>query len=59
MLILAPISSIIALLFASFLVYRIMKESPGDEAVAVGNGGEDRKLVGHGWGRHAGGVSWR
>jgi len=31
MLILAPISSIIALLFASYLVYRIIKESPGDE----------------------------
>ncbi len=31
MLILAPISSIIALLFASYLVYKIMKESPGDE----------------------------
>ncbi|MBL7157142.1 MAG: sodium-translocating pyrophosphatase [Candidatus Omnitrophica bacterium] len=33
MLILAPISSIAALLFASFLVYRIMKTSPGDENI--------------------------
>jgi K(+)-stimulated pyrophosphate-energized sodium pump len=31
MLILAPISSIIALLFAGYLVWRIMKTSPGDE----------------------------
>ena len=31
MLILAPISSILALLFASYLVYRIMKTPPGDE----------------------------
>ena len=30
MLILAPISSIIALLFAGYLVYRIMQSSPGD-----------------------------
>ena len=30
MLILAPISSIIALLFAGFLIYKIMKSSPGD-----------------------------
>ncbi|MGB2705603.1 MAG: sodium-translocating pyrophosphatase [Candidatus Omnitrophota bacterium] len=33
MLILAPISSIIALLFASYLVYRIMKAPPGDESM--------------------------
>lgn len=33
MLILAPISSILALLFAGYLVYKIMKESPGDEAM--------------------------
>jgi len=31
MLILAPIGSIIALLFATFLVFRIMRASPGDE----------------------------
>ena len=31
MLILAPISSVIALLFATYLVFRIMKASPGDE----------------------------
>ncbi|MFH1594378.1 MAG: sodium-translocating pyrophosphatase [Candidatus Omnitrophota bacterium] len=31
MLILAPISSVIALLFAGFLVYKIMTVSPGDE----------------------------
>ena len=31
MLILAPISSIIALLFAGYLVYMIMQASPGDE----------------------------
>ena len=31
MLILAPISSIVALLFVSFMAYRIMKASPGDE----------------------------
>jgi len=33
MLILAPISSVLALLFASFLVYKIMKEPPGDESM--------------------------
>ncbi|UCD55069.1 MAG: sodium-translocating pyrophosphatase [Candidatus Omnitrophota bacterium] len=33
MLIIAPISSIIALLFASYLVYKIMKTSPGDEGM--------------------------
>ena len=33
MLILAPISSVIALLFASFLVYKIMKTPPGDEVM--------------------------
>ncbi len=33
MLIIAPISSIIALLFASYLVYKIMKTSPGDESM--------------------------
>ena len=33
MLILAPISSVIALLFASYLVYSIMKVSPGDESM--------------------------
>ncbi len=33
MLILAPISSIIALLFAGYLVYRIMQAPPGDESM--------------------------
>jgi K(+)-stimulated pyrophosphate-energized sodium pump len=33
MLIIAPISSVVALLFASYLVYRIMKEPPGDESM--------------------------
>ncbi|OGW75082.1 MAG: sodium-translocating pyrophosphatase [Omnitrophica bacterium RBG_13_46_9] len=33
MLILAPISSIIALLFASYLAYKIIKTSPGDECM--------------------------
>ena len=33
MLILAPISSIAALLFASYLVYRIMKAPPGSESM--------------------------
>ncbi len=33
MLILAPISSIIALSFAGYLVYRIMQASPGDESM--------------------------
>ncbi len=33
MLVLAPISSVIALLFAGYLVYKIMKTSPGDESM--------------------------
>lgn len=33
MLILAPICSVIALLYAGYLIYRIMKTSPGDEAM--------------------------
>jgi len=33
MLVLAPISSVIALLFATYLIYRIMKTSPGDESM--------------------------
>ncbi len=33
MLLLAPIGSVIALLFAGYLVYKIMKESPGDESM--------------------------
>jgi len=35
MLILAPIGSIVALLFAGFLIYRIMKTDPGDEEVVA------------------------
>lgn len=32
MLIVAPAGSVIALLFATYLTYKIMKSSPGDEA---------------------------